>query len=582
MNGPAEPAGPVLRITSSVDDRGRLTLSIFADSERIASESVDGRSPREWQRCVENLAELYPVLSDADTRERIYEALRDAAGRHSGKATTPGDDASEATPTDQARRRSKAEVATALAIERCEFFASNETDDSYAAFPSNGHRETWPVESKGFRQWLHNEFYRQEAKHIGGQALKDTIEGLAARGRYSGVKQPVFLRVAPTDEEVVIDTGDDAWSAIRVTADGVERVERPAVHFIRTPTMKPLPPLDLDGKIDELEPFVNVESETEFRLVVGWLLAALAGEPPFPILVLNGEQGSGKSTLARMLRSFVDPSSFELRSMPREERDLVAAARNGWTLIFDNLSAIPEWLSDGLCRVATGGGLGGRRLYTDDTEHVFDATRPVILNGIPDLIYRPDLASRCLVVRLRSLDRARKTVRELSREFEEALPRIFGELLRGLSASRRNRDKTHLDQLPRLADFAELVTASEEGLGWKEGTFVEALAESLRAMRADALADEPLFDALMAFRLNRTEWRGTASKLHADLTRQTASTVTSSNAWPKTPATLGNRLRRIAPLAREVGLEIEFDRSGETRTVVLRWRGRDTGPKTPS
>jgi hypothetical protein len=35
---------------------------------------------------------------------------------------------------------------------------------------------------------------------------------------------------------------------------------------------------------------------------------------------------------------------------------------------FDNLSAIPAWLSDSLCRLASGGSFAVRQLYTDDDE----------------------------------------------------------------------------------------------------------------------------------------------------------------------------------------------------------------------
>jgi hypothetical protein len=53
--------------------------------------------------------------------------------------------------------------------------------------------------------------------------------------------------------------------------------------------------------------------------------------------------------------------------------DLVAATRNLDTVRFDNLSRLPEELADAACRLATGGGFGGRELYTDHDEATFDA-----------------------------------------------------------------------------------------------------------------------------------------------------------------------------------------------------------------
>jgi hypothetical protein len=52
---------------------------------------------------------------------------------------------------------------------------------------------------------------------------------------------------------------------------------------------------------------------------------------------------------------------------------------------------LPHWLSDALCRLATGGSFAVRQLYTDDEEVLFEASRPILLNGIEDVICRPDL-----------------------------------------------------------------------------------------------------------------------------------------------------------------------------------------------
>jgi hypothetical protein len=76
-------------------------------------------------------------------------------------------------------------------------------------------------------------------------------------------------------------------------------------------------------------------------------------------------------------------------------------------LAFDNLSALPPWLSDTLCRLASGGSFAVRRLYTDQDEVLFDAARPVILNGIEEDVTRPDLADRALFLTLPSISDAR-------------------------------------------------------------------------------------------------------------------------------------------------------------------------------
>jgi hypothetical protein len=66
-----------------------------------------------------------------------------------------------------------------------------------------------------------------------------------------------------------------------------------------------------------------------------------------------------------MPKALIDPSAAPVRALPREERELMIAANNGYLLAFDNLSGLPAWLSDALCRLASGGSFAVRQLYTD-------------------------------------------------------------------------------------------------------------------------------------------------------------------------------------------------------------------------
>ena len=76
------------------------------------------------------------------------------------------------------------------------------------------------------------------------------------------------------------------------------------------------------------------------------------------------------------------------------------AAQNNHILLYDNLSQIPPRISDAFCRLSTGGGLSKRKLYTDDSEVVLEAQRPVILTGIGFGAIRDDLADRAIRVEL--------------------------------------------------------------------------------------------------------------------------------------------------------------------------------------
>ena len=109
-----------------------------------------------------------------------------------------------------------------------------------------------------------------------------------------------------------------------------------------------------------------------------------------------------------MLRNLIDPNTAGLRSTPRDVRDLVIAGKNGWVIAYDNLSGIPDWLSDALARVATGAGFGTRMLHTDGDEALFYVRRPIILNGIGEVASRADLLDRMVLLHLQPIPDERR------------------------------------------------------------------------------------------------------------------------------------------------------------------------------
>jgi hypothetical protein len=217
------------------------------------------------------------------------------------------------------------------------------------------------------------------------------------------------------------------------------------------------------------------------------------------LLSLNGEQGSAKSTTAKMIRSLVDPRTPDLRAEPRETRDLAIAARGAWLVAFDNISNLPPWLSDALCRLATGGGFATRELYTNFDEALFEATRPVVLTGITDYVVRDDLLDRTIQVTLSAIpEDRRRSERELWATFDAARPRLLGALLNDVVAAFRTRPGVRLQRLPRMADFALWAVAAESGRG-EPAVFMDTFATARVAGHELAIEASPIGAALLAF-----------------------------------------------------------------------------------
>ena len=190
------------------------------------------------------------------------------------------------------------------------------------------------------------------------------------------------------------------------------------------------------------------------------------------------------------------PAQPSSTGTPRSERDAAIAARNHHVLVYDNLSGLPTWFSDTLCRLSTGEGFATRALYTDDDEVVFEVSRPVILTGIENPAVRGDLEDRSISIRLsRIADADRRTEAELLGDFDEAGPIIFGALLDGLAEGLRQYDNVRLEQLPRMADFCRWAVACE-GAYWVPGTFLAAYGAAHAAGTEDVLEASPIGPAL--------------------------------------------------------------------------------------
>ena len=99
------------------------------------------------------------------------------------------------------------------------------------------------------------------------------------------------------------------------------------VRFERSTTMLPLPKPVHGGSVEEIRPFLNASRDDDWRLMLCWLLFTFQPLGPFPILVIQGEQGSAKTTTSRMLRMLIDPSELDLRSISKNEEDLMVGAR---------------------------------------------------------------------------------------------------------------------------------------------------------------------------------------------------------------------------------------------------------------
>ncbi len=440
--------------------------------------------------------------------------------------------------------------------------------DAYATLIVDGHREHHPLR-RVVRDYLAHTYYVHHRRGASSAALTDALATLSGMARYDGRLYPVGVRVVHHTDRIYIDLGDPDWHSIAITGDGWRVVDTAPVRCWRPASLRELPMPTSGGSIDEMRELWPVDDST-WTLVVSWLVATLSCGP-YPVLVEIGEQGSGKSTLGRMLRGLIDPASPELRGIPRDERDVMIGARASYIIALDNLSGLAVWLSDALCRVATGGGLATRTLYSDLDETLVDVMRPILLTGIDSPATRGDLLDRALVVTLPPMpDHLRRDEAELWRRYHAMRPALLGAVCDAAVMALRGVSTVQLARRPRMADACCWVAAAEPALGWPAGQTLAAWIGARDAASADLLAMDPVAQALMAVMGERENWSGTAAELLTLLCGRVPESTRGRRDWPGSARGLAGILRRLAPDLRRMGITIEEPRrTGHTRQRVL-------------
>lgn len=416
------------------------------------------------------------------------------------------------------------------------------------------------------------------ARQISGQTpgqnpVRDACADLSARAR-AGKNEPVHLRVAEHDGDIFIDTMRDGL-VIHISPGGWRITDSSPVKFVRSPNMLPMtmPVRSTEDPLDLIRQVFNAKSDRDALLLLGWILGTLRCRYPSPALILAGEQGTAKSTAARIARQIIDPSTAPLRSPPEDEQGMAVGCAHSYVQVYDNLSRIPGWMSDAICRVVTGGGLARRKLYTNSDEHVVNYMRPVILTGIDDLATRGDLAERSVHIELERISpSARVSEEQLQVKIERVLPLLLGRILDGAAAGLRNAGKVRLAGMPRMADFATWISACSEGLGLADGAIYDAYKLALGDADTIVVQSDPVSMALVKVLQEEFQgrWTGTMQMLAKCLASATDERITRDKLWPKDARGIGRWIRRIGKTIEEADVaRITVKRTNSASDVTV-------------
>jgi hypothetical protein len=417
------------------------------------------------------------------------------------------------------------------------------------------HREVWALESKQFRAKASKEFYRRFGTVAGETAMKEALDIITA-DTDDTPRQAVYLRYAPMPDGagVYVDLCNDAWEVVEVTPNGwrIIPAESCKVKFRRVQHSKPLPTPEAGGNVSDLWKHVNIQNPDGRLLVMAWLLEAMRTDTPYPVLELVAGQGSAKSTTQERLRGLLDPNAVMLRIEPRSNQDLSISAISNHVISLNNLSNLSTVQQDFMCSMSTGGGDAARKLYTTDDEAAWDTKRPIVMNGINQLVTRPDLADRTICVELQKVQYVDETT--LKAAWENDYPKITGALYSLLSATLRELPAVQLAKLPRMGDFARLGVAMVRAMG-VDADFLGAYNRNRDEVVRRGVDSSPVALALV----RRIRTMGAFDGLLGELMQSLEDHKPlhhDKTAWPKSPRGLGEMLRRLAPALLVYGVEV--------------------------
>jgi len=420
---------------------------------------------------------------------------------------------------------------------------------------------TLPVRSKPFKTWLASLLWQDEEKAPGTEAVYSAINVLEAMAIFKGLKYKLYNRVAPADDGFWIDMTDDKWRAIKVTAEGWEIVDQPPILFKRYSHQQPMVEPKRTGDPWRFLDFINIDKEDEAtRLtLLCTIISYLIPNIPHVILCLYGIQGSGKTMLFKLIKCLIDPSAVDILTLPRDERERIQQLDHHWCAFYDNVTKLPFWMSDTLCRAATGGGFTKRELYTDDQDVIYNFKRCVGLNGINVAAQRGDLLDRILLVGLQDIPKTkRRTEKQLLGEFESCKAEILGGFLDTLVKAIQVYPSVNPKGLFRMADFTRWGCAIAIALGKTQEDFLNAYEKKVQMQIEEAALASPVATVLIDLMESIKEWEGTPSQLYIALLNRAKelSISTRQKIWPKASNSLVRQLNELIPSLKALGWEV--------------------------
>lgn len=465
-----------------------------------------------------------------------------------GNANNPSDGYSRVDSSNGGKRidsLTKDQIALGLVEKNIEELFTDQFDDAYAAVRVDKHIETLRLKSSRFANWVARLYYVNTKNVLCTDNIKNIKSVLEARAVFDGERRKLHLRVGSLTDQTQIDAiyydlANKEWSVVKITEHGWQ-IEKSPILFRRygSTSTQVTPSKEYPADIfDQFIDLMNIKCEQQKLLLKCYIISLFFPEIPKPIQMLYGEQGAAKTSEQEAIKDLVDPSPISTSTFPRDINELVQKMMHSYVCYFDNISFIPPWISDQLCRAVTGSGFTKRELYSDDNDVIYNFRRCLGFNGINLAATKADLLDRGIITALERIPESKRLKDTVVKaRFAAIKPKLLGYIFDIVAKVLQVKKNGGIDikVYPRMADFVEIGEIISRCMGYQENEFLDAYHKNINVLTDEAIEAHPVAIVIIRFMKGRSDWAGSVTQLYYELeaTANNSKIDTFGKMWPK-------------------------------------------------
>lgn len=458
-------------------------------------------------------------------------------------------------------------------------FYHDRAENPYVCVTKDGIMQYMEVYGNDYKKFVRYMYYARYQKAVPKDALQRVLDTLAVKAQIEGGEISPAYRCAYHEGKIFYYLADREQTVICIDENGYRVISESPVPFIKKPNMsEQVLPEESDINLKKLGTRYWQFATADDR-ILHWILliSRFIAEGSQPLIYYFGDRGSAKSTSMKLDKMIVDPSEIDIKALPKNISDVVAAVSNQYMVCFDNVSRISEELSDIFCIVATHGYYSKKKLYSNNEEYAIKLNARVSFSGITNLSSKPDLIDRMVCMKLNRIDNSnRRTEEEIMKEFHTDLPYILDGIFMTLSKAIPIYENLDLEHLPRMADFAKWGYAIAEALGYGGDKFMRIYEKNQNELLENMVSEDAVITVLIEMLKKRHYFKGKVTELLSTLTTMAEDmNLDIRVGWARDASALSRRLYESQSVLSMFGVSIHRGKANGDRYIELTMEAGD-------